>query len=110
MSTPFLFRNFTAAERKRNLIPFGYFSPNDSTAWIDSQDTGVILQMSGMTGTIDGVNAVFEVTVPYGNTCIVFKNGVEQTLNVMCTVSGQTVTFLDPYIPQTGDILEAAVS
>ena len=35
------FVNFTAAARKPNLIPFGYFNVGDSTSWIAANSSGV---------------------------------------------------------------------
>lgn len=102
--------NFCAASRKFNFIPFNYFSPGDSISWIYGSETGVFLQTVLLTGTVNGTNPTFTVPVQYSNTLIVFKNGVLQLLNVMYTVSGQTVTFLPPFIPQPGDVLQAGVS
>lgn len=101
MPLPFLFTNFTAAERKPGLIPFNYFGPNDSISWIQGMPAAALTALSG---AIDGSNAVFTASGPPGE---VLKNGVVQELGVMYTVSGQTVTFIDPFIPQPGDYLQA---
>jgi hypothetical protein len=67
------------------------------------------LQAVALSGTVDGTNAVFTVQA-YNTTCIVLKNGVIQTVNVMYRVVGTTVTFLDPYIPQVGDAIWALIA
>lgn len=41
MAIGFPFVNFLAANRKANLIPFNYFSPNDNISWIQSDNSQI---------------------------------------------------------------------
>lgn len=100
--------NFTAGLRKLALIPFGYFSPGDSISWIVAVPaSGTQLITAALSGTVDGANAIFTIPGTITQNCFVYKNGILQTIATMYTLSGQVVTFLYPYIPQPGDVLEA---
>lgn len=92
--------NFTGALRKKLLIPFGLFSPNDNLGFLMTVDAAAQLTV---TGTVDGVNAVFTIPATTGLLYQIYKNGVLQEPNVMYTLVGNTITFLDPYVPQVGD-------
>lgn len=94
--------NFTGALRKKLLIPFGLFSPGDNLGFLMSVDAATELTV---TGTVNGVNAVFTLPATTGLLYQVYKNGVLQKPNVMYTLSGNTITFIDPYVPKTGDEL-----
>lgn len=101
--------SFTAALRKPLLIPSGYFSPNQDTGWIWSIPTANGTPVT-LTGTVDGVNTVFTSSITITNGIAIFRNGVLQQPGVMYSTSGSnTITFIFPYIPQTGDQLQAFV-
>ena len=103
---PLQFSAFLSANRLRNLKAFGLLPLAYDTSWIaDNDDAAVLIP----TGTIDGTNAVFTVPGTVGMAFQVYKNGVMQLPNVMYTFSGQTITFLDPYVPQPGDYLQTVV-
>lgn len=91
--------NFTAGYRKRFLIPFGLFSPNDNIGFIASIDPG---QMATPTGTVDGNNAIFTVPTTTGLINNVYRNGVLQVPGIHYTLVSGTITFIAPYIPQAG--------
>jgi hypothetical protein len=108
---PFPFTNFTAGLRKWSLIPFNYFSPGDNITWIQSPNFGPLsIAQPVLTGTLDGNNAVFTVPGIFNTLLQIQRNGVTQLLGTMYTLSGATVTFLDPYVPQPGDYLQALVA
>lgn len=106
--------NFVAQSRKSSLIASGYFSPNDSVAFIWTPATGG----SGagtpvtLTGTIDGSNLVFTSPVSVVNGIVVFRNGIYQQPTVAYNVSASTVTFTGGAnnTPEPGDVLMALVS
>jgi hypothetical protein len=109
---PFPFVNFLAATRKPMLIPFNYFSPDDSISWIQSVPSSVDYVTTAMTGTINGINTVFTIPGIFSSVIAVVRNGVVLDPSRAYSVSGSTVTFsTNPaYIPQSGDDLMAIVS
>lgn len=109
------FANFTAATRKALLIPFNFFSPNQETSWIAGLPaSGVSLTPVNLTGTLDGVNAVFTVPGTITGGVAIYRNGVlldpVAGANQAYTISGNTVTFNAANVPQVGDDLQALVS
>jgi hypothetical protein len=58
MGLPFPFVNFLAANRKTNLIPFGYFSPGDSVSWIEGSVTIIPYSTTTITGSPMTITAV----------------------------------------------------
>lgn len=99
--------NFTASSRKKSLIPFGLFSPGDNLEFLATTDPA---QYITVTGTIDGTNPTFTIPSTTGMVITLFKNGVLQHQGIQYTLAGSTITFLDPYIPQTGDVVLAFVN
>jgi hypothetical protein len=55
-------------------------------------------------GTIDGINGqfYFGVVLVRGK---VFRNGIEQTINVDCTLGRTSLLFFPASVPQLGDII-----
>ena len=109
-----LFVNFTAAERKPLLVPSGYFSPNDSVAfiWTISSTPGAVPVPYELNGTKNGINTVFTTPVIISNAVVIFKNGVYQNpvapITAYTVSGGNTITFVTP--PESGDDLGALVS
>jgi hypothetical protein len=58
------------------------------------------------TGTKDGVNPTFQITVAT-NMILLFKNGLLQTQNADFSLSGKTITFFSGNIPMSEDALLA---
>ena len=111
----YLFVNFTAASRKPNLIPFGYFNINDSTSWIAATPTSSSYAQAALSGTLDGTNRVFTITGSYASVVAILRNGIALDPTLAYTLSGSggsTVTFTNSpaYIPQPGDDIQALVS
>lgn len=102
---PFPLCNYEASFRKPNMALFAMCTPNQDLSWIAGAN------LSGgyttITGTIDGVNAVFTLGSQPASGVDIRRNGSSQILGTMYTISGQTVTFQPPYIPRTGDYLLA---
>ena len=62
------------------------------------------------TGSIDGVNAIFQLSqTPVGNSLAVYKNGLLQLISAGgdLTVAAKTITFVPAAIPLPGDKLTA---
>jgi hypothetical protein len=110
MSYPFT--NFTAASRKPNLIPFGYFSPGQSVTWIASNAAGVTFSQTPLVGTIDGINTIFTIGIPFTSIIAILRNGIVLDPAIAYSVTGSTVNFTNssPYIPQIGDDLGAIIT
>lgn len=104
--------NFTAATRKPNLIPFGYFSPGDNVSFIASSAAGINFSQTRLVGTIDGVNNIFTIGIPFTSVIAILRNGIVLDPLVSYALAGITVTFTDssPYIPQVGDDLGAIIT
>ena len=102
--------NFSAGLRKPALKQFGLFSPNDNLGFIAGIGVTVNFEPVNLTGTIDGVNAVFTIPGTPTGTVAIFKNGVMQDPAVHYTLAVSTVTFNGLYIPQPGDDLQAIFS
>jgi hypothetical protein len=83
---------------------------DDIMAIVSGNTTGISLLTVSLLGIINGTNPTFTLPQIYNTTCLVLKNGVIQTLGVMYTIAGETITFIAPYIPQSGDILQAVIS
>ena len=91
--------SFTASERKPDLIPFGYFSPNDNLGFIaDSVANGAPLVI---TGVQNGVNTHFTVM---GMQSLYF-NGLRLKANFDYTYVGINLTMV--IAPQADDTLLA---
>ena len=60
-------------------------------------------------GTIDGVNDTFTLSVIPPSFVIVILNGTIQDEGVSYTISGNTITFEAAYIPSSGSIIEAII-
>jgi hypothetical protein len=83
---------------------------DDLMVVVNGSATGVFsLTLVPLTGTVDGVNAVFTVSQPFAQTCLILKNGVQQSTPLMYTLIGSTVTFTPLFVPQVGDILQAMI-
>jgi|GEM_PF-1347737 len=59
------------------------------------------------TGQTDGNNAVFTLAHNPTASVDVFKNGIQQRQGVDYTLSGGTITFNSPSVPQSGDTITA---
>lgn len=102
--------NYTAADRKPNLIYFGNFSPGDNLGFIASSEAVNGAQQVTLTGTVDGTNRVFTVPITIPNHAQIYRNGVLQDPALSYAISGTTVTFNVGVVPQVGDDLQAVVS
>ena len=60
-----------------------------------------------ITGTIDGINTVFWLTIGGVKAMIVYRNGLAETTNVNYTSINNQITFLPGSIPQVSDVLTA---
>lgn len=69
--------------------------------------TSASLTPVALTGTINGINAVFIVVQAITSGCSIFRNGILQIPGSSYNIVGQTVTFTAGNIPQTGDNLAA---
>lgn len=59
-------------------------------------------------GTLDGVNAAFTLAqTPVTGSLKLWVNGVRQVAGTHYTLSGNTITFLAGYLPESGDLLNA---
>ena len=74
-----LFRNFTAAERKRNLLPFGLLRPDNGIAWIDDNPENEPFTSYPVPFS---ATPVFEVT-----------NGYEQKITLTANVTASSITY-----------------
>lgn len=60
-----------------------------------------------VSGTIDGVNAIFTLAATPTATLQLYRNGIEQTVGSDFTLSANVVTFQPGAVPQPGDVLIA---
>lgn len=95
--------NFTSTLRKHLLVAFGLFNADDNLGFIASADIIVPLTLSPPP---DGENFVF--TIPFGEGVPIWRNGVLQLLGTHYTIAGNTLIFIQPYIPQPGDYFQTA--
>lgn len=101
------FKNFKAASRKPNLIPFGMFPRGANLAWLANYATLPPLETPD--GDLDGVNDTFTVNGQFFEAWV-FLNGQMLTQGVDYTFNGDTgtITFLAGSIPQPTDVLRVA--
>jgi hypothetical protein len=105
MSSPrFLFRNFEAAARKRNMHDFGLMAKGQDLSWIADNAQGFtvpsILPIGGGAYTLVDANNV-PIAASLG--ARVYVNGLRQYGGLAFTLNGSTLTFLAPYIPASDD-------
>lgn len=98
--------NFLAASRRTRLIPFGLFGPGNNITSAIYDIAGAQFTALTVSGTIDGVNAVFTLSDTPLNLDL-YKNGVLQLSPTMYTLAGNVVTFTSNFIPSPGDYLSA---
>lgn len=98
------FRNFLAASRKPNMLPFGMYRAEASADIDVIEDYGTLRIGSGLgiTGVQDGVNTVFIMS---DQPALVFLNGLYQTVGIDYSVNVNIVTFT--IAPLADDIISA---
>ena len=71
--------------------------------------TLVALRDETPAGTMDSANPTFTLTrAPVSGSLKLWHNGLRRTEGVHFTLSGLTITFLSPYLPDAGDSLHAS--
>lgn len=102
------FKNFLAASRKPNLIPFNLMPNGADLSWIAAYP--LLPPLETPTGTQDGVNPTFTVSGQFVDVWL-FKNGMLLMQGVDYTFNGNTgtITFLAGSIPIVSDQIRAAV-
>ncbi len=105
---PTQFKNFTAASRKPNLVPFGMLPNGADLSWIAAYP--LLPPLETPVGTQDSVNPTFTVSGQFVDIWL-FKNGMLLTQGVDYTFNGNTgtITFLAGAIPIVSDQIRAAV-
>lgn len=98
------FRNFLAASRKPNMVPFGMYMVQASadTDVIENYGTLALGSGLGISGVQNGINMVFTMSAPPAQ---IFLNGLYQKVGVDYSVGGNVVTFAIP--PVSDDIMVA---
>lgn len=102
---PFTLKNFTAANRKRNMHGFGLMAAAQDLSWIADAASGFVVPSLAVTGTT-GVYTMQDasgVAIAAGIGARVYINGVRQYGGLAYNLNGHTLTFIDPYIPQSDD-------
>lgn len=78
---------------------------------VANADTSLTAAQTTLSGTANGVNITFTIGGTVHSLLGIIRNGMVQDPNTAYSVTGTTVTFTNnnPYIPQSGDDLEALV-
>lgn len=102
------FQNFEAASRKPNMKPFGLMAEFQDLSWIASNYSD--FQLQTVSGIVNGSNRIFTIPAAPGNGIIVFVNGIGTFAGTAFTLAGTTITFLPGWVPQPGDVVDAALT
>lgn len=102
------FKNFRAAARKPNLVPFNLMPNGSDLSWIAANYS--MPEFGSVTGNADGVNDTFTLGISVSDV-LVFVNGLlmQPSVDYVLTPGSGTVVFGSGSIPPNGASVRIAV-